>query len=151
MCTTSYLCTQNALHYTDSLDFPCHGRSFKNDLFQRSSQVVLVGSSFLKFHPFSCIAQAVLGCPSPSPHNDSGLRMLGACSYGLIGITIGSCSRCLPLAVALSVYLGLLLLLSPPFLIAPCHLALRYPSGSIDFDFFYNRRVKQNTLFELCC
>ena len=77
--------------------------------------------------------------------------MLGACSYGLIGITIGSCSRCLPLAVALSVYLGLLLLLSPPFLIAPCHLALRYPSGSIDFDFFYNRRVKQNTLFELCC
>ena len=110
---------------------------FQNDLFKRSSQVVLVGSSFLKFHPFSCIAQAVLGCPSPSPHNDSGLRMLGACSYGLIGITIGSCSQCLPLAVALSVYLGLLLLLSPPFLIAPCHLALGYPSGSIDFDFFF--------------
>ena len=30
---------------------------FQNDLFKRSSQVVLVGSSFLKFHPFSCIAR----------------------------------------------------------------------------------------------
>ena len=30
---------------------------FQNDLFKRSSQVVLVGSSCLKFHPFSCIAR----------------------------------------------------------------------------------------------
>ena len=30
---------------------------FQNDLFKRFSQVVLVGSSFLKLHPFSCIAR----------------------------------------------------------------------------------------------
>ena len=30
---------------------------FQNDLFKRSSPVVLVGWSFLKFHPFSCIAR----------------------------------------------------------------------------------------------
>ena len=30
---------------------------FQNDLFKRSSQVVLVGSSFLKFRPFLCIAR----------------------------------------------------------------------------------------------
>ena len=30
---------------------------FQNDLFKRSSQVVLVGSCILKFHPFSCIAR----------------------------------------------------------------------------------------------
>ena len=29
----------------------------QNDLFKRFSQVVLVGSSFLKLHPFSCIAR----------------------------------------------------------------------------------------------
>ena len=29
---------------------------FQNDVFKHSSQVVLAGSSFWKFHPFSCIA-----------------------------------------------------------------------------------------------
>ena len=52
---------------------------FQNDLFKRSSQVVLVGSSFLKFHPFSCIARR---------HSSSHIRLYTPEAHGLGGLIL---------------------------------------------------------------
>ena len=56
-CSILFLSILKIVSFRYSFQLALSWQGFQNDLFKRSSQVVLVGWSFLELHPFSCIAR----------------------------------------------------------------------------------------------